>query len=347
MSKTLFSIVIPVRNGENYLRLAIQSALNQTRPADEVVVIDDASTDATADIVHGFGSRVKYSYNGKATGFVDAWNRAVDKASGDFVTILHHDDLLHPDYLGHIVKAAVHFPSIRHFYAASNCIDESGAVIKYAPLPHSIEPILYSGRAYAHHYLMGVMSNQHIHRCPGVTTSRALLLYECSYRKAAGTIADDDFFYRVGSYTDVVGISFPLASFREHAASETAKTDLTGQLAADYVYQTQHIKSDGCIFDDSDKQLIFQTAVKFINEQLFYKLRNRDRAGVARALTNAREFEKIVSGDIGPYLPAWAEIMWNLTEKNLVRLSWSYVCLLDAMRHLRDLARGQRGTGVK
>jgi glycosyltransferase involved in cell wall biosynthesis len=338
-----YSLIIPARNGEKYLELALQSALDQTLPADEIIVVDDASTDSTAEIVHGFCRSVKYIYNETATGFVDAWNRAIEMASGDFVTILHHDDLLHPEYLEHTARAVVRYPLVRHFYSACNYIDESGYIIKSAPLPHSTEPILYSGRAYAHNYLMSVLSNQHIHRCPGVTTSRALLLNECSYRKAAGHIADDDFFYRVGGYTDVVGISFPLASFRVHSASETAKADLTEQLSADYVYQALQTKRGDCIFDDTDKQLILQTAVKFINEQLFYKLLSHDRAGAAKALANAREFEEIVSGDLKSYLPARAKLMWTMTEKNLVGFSWSYVHLLDMVRRLRDFMRKRSG----
>lgn len=43
----------------------------------------------------------------------------------------------------------------------------------------------------------------------------------CQYREEAGHIADDDFFYRVGQYTDVVGILSPLASYRLHSKSET------------------------------------------------------------------------------------------------------------------------------
>jgi glycosyltransferase involved in cell wall biosynthesis len=347
LSDCTITIVIPARDGENYLGLAIQSAVDQIRPADEIIVIDDASTDDTASIICRFGSRVKYIYNDTATGFVDAWNRAIEKASCDFVTILHHDDLLHQEYLAHIVKGVERYPSVRHFYSACNYMDKYGVVIKEAPLPYSQEPILYPGKSYAHNYLSGVMSNRHIHRCPGVTTSRALLLNECSYRKEAGHIADDDFFYRVGRYTDVVGISFPLASFRIHTESETAKADLTERLAADYVYQTIQTKRGDCIFDDPDKRLICKSAVKFINENLFYKLLNQDRHGIAKALGHAQQLEAIAPGIIKLNLSVWAKIMWRLTNKNMVTLSRVYVRLLDAIRHLRDFITSRKVSRVE
>jgi len=184
-----FSIVIPAYNGEKFLKQAIESALSQTRLADEVIVVDDASSDGTAEIAKSYNEKIKYYFNDKSTGFVDAWNRAISKATSDYVTILHQDDLLHPEYIERIEQALLQYSNIGHFFTACNYIDDSGLIIKEPPGPHSLVPVLYSGRDYSHHYLMGVVSNNHIHRCPGVTTSRALLLNKCSYRKEAGLIA--------------------------------------------------------------------------------------------------------------------------------------------------------------
>ena len=336
MTKITFSIVIPVHNGERFLRSSISSALGQSREADEIIVVDDASKDGAADIARSseFKSRIKYFFNEHPSGFVDAWNRAVSKATGDFVTILHQDDLLHPKYLEHTMNAIVQHPSMRHFYSACNYIDASGIVIKEPPLPHSLEPVLYSGKDYAHNYLKGVLSNNHIHRCPGVTTSKSLLMNECTYRKEAGHIADDDFFYRVGRYTDVVGISSPLASFRSHADSETAKADLTGRLAACYVFQSMQTKSDECIFCDADKQLIYSAAVKYINEFLFYRLLNNDGEGISKALKNAGELEDVMPGFMNQNLPLWARLMWFLAEKSSLVTSHGYVVCLGRSRRV-------------
>jgi glycosyltransferase involved in cell wall biosynthesis len=331
------SIAIPAYNGGKYLRQTIESALNQNCPADEIIIMDDASTDDTAKIAKSYRDKIKYHFNDKSTGFVDAWNRAILKATGNFVTILHQDDLLHPEYLEHIMNGVFQYPSVRHFYSACNYIDKSGDVIKDAPLPYSKEPVLYSGKAYAHNYFMGVMSNNHIHRCPGVTTSRFLLMNECTYRKAAGHIADDDFFYRVGRYTDVVGISLPLASFRSHAESATAKADLTERLAACYVFQSLQTKRDECIFCDADKQLLYSAAAKYINEFLFYRLLNNDSEGISKALKNAGELEDIMPSIMKQNLPAWARLMWFLTEKSSLGTSHGYVVCLDSIKRLGDI----------
>jgi glycosyltransferase involved in cell wall biosynthesis len=336
LNKNTFSIVIPVHNGERFLRSAISSALEQSRKADEIVLVDDASTDGTAEIAKSYGDKINYYYNDKATGFADAWNRAVSMATGDFVIILHQDDLLHPEYLERVEQAIELFPGTKHFYAACNYIDELGLIINDPPLPHSLEPVLYSGREYVHNYLMGVMSNQHIHRCPGVTTSKILLMNECAYRKEAGHIADDDFFYRVGCYTDVAGISSPLASFRLHDASETAKADLTERLAGCYLFQTVQTKSKECIFCDADKNIIYNAAVKYINEFLFYSLLNNDSEGMLKALKNACDLEDIIPGFMKLNMPVWARLMWLLTEKSSLRTSHRYVVCLEIMKKLRS-----------
>ena len=64
----------------------------------------------------------------------------------------------------------------------------------------------------------------------------------CQYREDAGHIADDDFFYRVGQYTDVIGILNTLASYRLHNKSETGhlkNMQLVQRLAHDYIFQVK------------------------------------------------------------------------------------------------------------
>jgi glycosyltransferase involved in cell wall biosynthesis len=336
-----YSIVIPAHNGERYLRSAIQSALKQSRPADEIIVADDASNDGTAAIARWFGDRIQYFYNPQSTGFVDAWNRAVTLASGDFVTILHQDDLLHPDYLDHMENAVLRYPGIRHLYAACDYIDAQGKVTKMPPSPFSPEPVLYSGREYAHNYLHGIITNRHIHRCPGVTTARELLLRECTYRKEAGHIADDDFFLRVGSYTDVVGISQPLASYREHPGSSTSKTELMSlRLAQDYVFQVRYHKEHDTLLHDEDKTHVNRMAVKFINLLLFQSLLNDRKDGMDKALNLRKELDSLLPLFMEKNLPPWAKVLWEMTRtgRNNLKASF-YVKTLNRGIQARNFIR--------
>lgn len=90
----LVSIVIPVYNGANYLREAINSALEQTYPRCEVIVVNDGSADngATRDIALSYGSRIRY-FEKENGGVATALNRGIREMNGEFFSWLSHDDL--------------------------------------------------------------------------------------------------------------------------------------------------------------------------------------------------------------------------------------------------------------
>lgn len=92
----LVSIIIPVYNGENYLKEAIDSALSQTYDNIEVIVINDGSIDNTEKIAKSFGNKIIYikKENG---GVATALNLGIEKMNGDYFSWLSHDDLYFPD----------------------------------------------------------------------------------------------------------------------------------------------------------------------------------------------------------------------------------------------------------
>jgi glycosyltransferase involved in cell wall biosynthesis len=98
------SAVIPVYNGAAYVAEGIRSALNQTRPPIECLVIDDGSTDATADIVRQFGDEVVYVRQDRG-GVSAARNRGAKLARGELVGFLDHDDVWLPAKLERQVDA--------------------------------------------------------------------------------------------------------------------------------------------------------------------------------------------------------------------------------------------------
>jgi len=89
---TLFSVIIPVYNGEKYLGDAIGSVLSQAGFLFDVMVVDDGSTDDTAKVVERFGPPVRYHYQMNA-GVAAARNQGVAMARGDFFSFLDADDL--------------------------------------------------------------------------------------------------------------------------------------------------------------------------------------------------------------------------------------------------------------
>jgi glycosyltransferase involved in cell wall biosynthesis len=93
----LVSIVIPCFNEELFLAQAIKSALAQTYPNIETIVVDDGSTDGSIEVAARFGTQVQVcsKQNG---GLSSARNVGVDAARGEYLTFLDADDLLSPDF---------------------------------------------------------------------------------------------------------------------------------------------------------------------------------------------------------------------------------------------------------
>lgn len=106
MLEPLVSIVIPVYNGANYLASAIESALAQSYPRCETLVINDGSTDdgETERIALSFGDRIRYFAKSNG-GVATALNLGIRQMRGDYFCWLSHDDYYHPDKILHELQS--------------------------------------------------------------------------------------------------------------------------------------------------------------------------------------------------------------------------------------------------
>lgn len=98
VNKPLVSIVIPVYNGSNYLKSAIDSALSQSYENCEVIVVNDGSDDdgATDAVCRSYGNVIKY-YQKENGGVASAINLGIKKMNGEYFSWLSHDDFFLPD----------------------------------------------------------------------------------------------------------------------------------------------------------------------------------------------------------------------------------------------------------
>jgi glycosyltransferase involved in cell wall biosynthesis len=94
----LISCIVPVFNGETYLAEALDSILVQAWRPIEVILVDDGSTDGTAQVAERYGERITYVRQANA-GPAAARNRGLDAAAGAFVAFLDADDLWHENKL--------------------------------------------------------------------------------------------------------------------------------------------------------------------------------------------------------------------------------------------------------
>ncbi|TGD74887.1 glycosyltransferase [Mangrovimicrobium sediminis] len=127
----LISIVMPVYNTEPaYLASAIESVMAQTYQYWQLCIADDASTEpgVAAMLQHyaGLDQRIYVSRLENNQGIAGASNRALELASGQFVALIDHDDVLHPAALNAVVCALVANPGVKFVYTDSDHLDAQG-----------------------------------------------------------------------------------------------------------------------------------------------------------------------------------------------------------------------------
>jgi glycosyltransferase involved in cell wall biosynthesis len=94
--KATISVILPAYNAGKYIGEALQSILVQTIPVDEIIVVDDGSTDNTKEVVSSFPVRYLYQTN---KGTAAALNAGIEQASGDYLAFLDADDIWMPQRL--------------------------------------------------------------------------------------------------------------------------------------------------------------------------------------------------------------------------------------------------------
>ena len=131
--RSTVSIVIPCFNHAKYLYSSLESALQQTIPPLEIIVIDDGSTDDTKSVATSFPN-VKYYFQNNS-GLSSARNTGIKKAQGDFILFNDADDTLPKTALEYHLKCYSANPDCILISGPNIRIDESGEPLPYKILP--------------------------------------------------------------------------------------------------------------------------------------------------------------------------------------------------------------------
>lgn len=100
----LVSIIIPAYNAEKWIKDTIKSALSQTWPKKEIIIVDDGSSDNTLHVARQFESKLVKVITQRNMGACSARNKALSFAQGDYIQWLDADDLLAPDKISQQLK---------------------------------------------------------------------------------------------------------------------------------------------------------------------------------------------------------------------------------------------------
>lgn len=313
---TDFTIGIPVRNGEKYLKECIESALHQTRRADEILIVNDNSSDSSEQIIEQYlgTNNIRYIFNDKPTGFADAFNRLISYAKGEYFVLLACDDLLESTHLELVEKALNIYPNARHIFTGYEYINENGKRLGRSPPPYSESPLFLTGRDYIKKYIEGIFLNKHIHRCCGFATRRDLL-QEVQFRTEAGLTADDDLFFRLGRVTDVLGLTQALVKIRMHADSVTSKNkNLELELANNYVFHIKSLRDATNHIEDNERNILQRLCVKFISKVFFDALLAKNLELVQSADRLRRSFEMYSNTNLLDRTKLWERMLWYFHE---------------------------------
>lgn len=217
------TIAIPTYNRSKYLPHAIESVLKQTYSNFDLLVVDNASTDNTREIMSSIrDKRIKYYRNELNIGMIGNWNRCLELAQTEIVWILHSDDLLTPFALELVVnayndsKAAMIFGGYRNFTQVNG--EEIKGEINTTPLFWEYQ----AGKAAIEKVIKeGIM-------CSTVSIRKSVFEAIGGFDHQFSYSGDEEYWLRIAKQYDIVYMDNVLAFYRrhsEHTMLETWKRD--------------------------------------------------------------------------------------------------------------------------
>jgi len=218
----LVSIIINNYNYGMFLPAAIRSALVQTYPNVETIVVDDGSTDASSMVMASFGDKIKsvFKQNG---GQGSAYNRGFEECAGDFILYLDADDTLDPEAISECLKAWEPGVAKVHFYLRMveglNATSTDVLLPRYALAEGNlVQQILETG-FYHSPPASGNLYTREI-------LAKILPMPETEWRIGADTYP----IYLSPFLGEIRACNKPLGYYRVHSSNTVAHTKITGEI---------------------------------------------------------------------------------------------------------------------
>jgi glycosyltransferase involved in cell wall biosynthesis len=130
--RPLVSIIVLCHNYGRFLREAVDSALAQTYPNCEVLVLDDGSTDDSLEVARSYGDAVRV-FTHPNMGVERTSNRGVEEARGEYTAFLSADDLFEPTYVEELYDALTAVPEASYAYCRAQMFGADDRVLRAFP----------------------------------------------------------------------------------------------------------------------------------------------------------------------------------------------------------------------
>lgn len=229
------SVCIPTSNSKRYLHECMRSVLAQTYKDFELIVSDDASTDATCDIVRGFSDpRIRLERLEHKVGMASNFNHATSLARGEYIKLLCHDDLLDPACLAQQVAVLDENPEAVMATTGLRFVDASGRTIRTSSW---IKRRCLLSRA---ELVAGTLIYGNLVGPPSAVLIRKSALLEAGLFSAdLPQFLDVDLWLRLAAWGPVGYLPEALCGFRLHAQTRTSQLRKTGLIRNDVLRFTQ------------------------------------------------------------------------------------------------------------
>ncbi|MEM8504668.1 MAG: glycosyltransferase [Cyanobacteria bacterium P01_D01_bin.1] len=214
----LVSIIVPVYNGASTIRETLDSVLQQSFDAFELIVIDDGSTDNTLEIVASFDDPRLSVFSYPNAGVATTRNRGVAQASTEYISFIDADDLWTPDKLARQLDALESSSNAAVAYSWTDYIDQSGRFIA------SDQRVTFSGNAYGE-----LLRRDFLESASNVIIRRKAFLDVGGFDPSLSGAADWDFFLRLAKRYDFVAVPHLGVLYRISNSSMSANLSMQEQ----------------------------------------------------------------------------------------------------------------------
>jgi len=219
MSTAKVTVGIPTFNRAQWLRETVESVLAQTFTNFRVIVRDNASDDATPDVMRSFcDGRIQYMRSEQNVGSIGNINRLAALADTEYVVLLPDDDILYPGYLGAAVDLLDRFATAGLVHSAFDFIDERSRVIRrvHPVASGSNASIMRRDRA-----LEWMMFSRWALCFPTVMYRTKAIVEAGGIREEQEPFGDHELWMRIALNWDFGYIAKSLAGFRAHPQTRT------------------------------------------------------------------------------------------------------------------------------
>jgi len=220
-SKLTVSAVVPAYNAERHIARAIDSILKQSLPADEIIVVDDGSTDGTAEVVKAYGDKVRDIFQ-ENSGVSVARNAGIEAANGNWIAFLDGDDEWCGEKLKlqteHLLKNSELKWTYSNFY-----LDRPGSKkLQEAHGSKALERLL-GGREYFQDYLKAYVTHGYAWTCT-LMINREVFKKTGMFEPGMKRAQDNDLWYRIAYQYPMVGyLAQPLAVYHMDTPDSSTK----------------------------------------------------------------------------------------------------------------------------